>query len=175
LDYLWANDPNSWLYHKNVAPYHFPLDPRILKVEEVKWTERQWKLARVSVSKWQINPWWEQVCGMPTEYATDLSSNTIAVNFRAEFSDTLRIIVRRLPLVDLINDEDIPEIRVDYHDFFKNGVLWQMYSKQDAEAFDGAKAADYKAEYLADIDEVKQLEAHLYQTLNANPSLSAFR
>mgnify|MGYP003704532497 CR=1 FL=1 len=50
----------------------------------------------------------EQVLGMPTEYATDYSVNTLTLNFRAEVEDTLRLIVRRLPLTDLIGDKDVP-------------------------------------------------------------------
>jgi hypothetical protein len=175
IDYIWANDPTGWLYQKNVCQYRYALHPKIVQIDEAKWTNRTWKLTRVSVQKWQTNPWWEQVVGMPTEYATDLSNNTIALNFRSEEADTIRLQVRRLPLVDLIDDEDIPEIRESYHDFFLNGVLHNMYLKQDAEAFDGYKAAEYKQLYLADIDEIKQQESLLDRRLRPNHSLSAFR
>jgi hypothetical protein len=175
MDYIWANDPNSWLYHQDVCPYLFDLDNRIIQIEEVKWVYRQWKLTKVSCTKWQTNPWWEQVKGMPTEYATDLTTNKIAINFRDNVSDYLRLVVRRLPLTDLIDNTDTPEFRDSYHDFFFNGVLFYMFSKQDADAINQAKAAEYREKFLLDIDEIKQQESVLETKLAPNNSINAFR
>lgn len=174
-DLLWYNDPSSWLYGKLVTPYVFDLHPLILDIDECKWTKKPWRLTKVSVNKWQVNPWWEQVLGMPTEYCTDYSNNTLAINWRAEDTDTLRLIVRRMPLTDLTEDTDEPEFRTHYHDFMINGILWQMYSKQDAETIDTAKATDYYGLFLADIDEIKQQETILDQRLKPNHSMDAFR
>lgn len=175
MDYIWVNDSNSWLYHQNVSPHIFPLHPAIIQIDEIKWTTAQWRLTKVSVSKWQVNPWWEQVVGLSTEYATDLSSNTIALNFRNSIADTLRLQVSRLPLVDLINDSDIPEIRTQYHDFMINGILMWMYSKQDAEAFDMEKRDRYESRFLRDMDEIKQEEGRLDRRLQPNYAMGAFR
>lgn len=174
-DYIWANDPSSWLYQRDVCPYIYDLSPLIIDIEEVKWTIRQWRLTKVSVKKWQTNPWWEQVVGMPTECATDYANNKLAINFRSESNDTLRLVVRRMPLTDLIADTDIPEIRTHYHDFFLNGILAQMYSKQDSQTIDPVKAVDYQARFTADIDEIKQQEIILDQRLKPNNALMAFR
>lgn len=185
LDYLWANtlndpnDPNSggkyWLFQRNVAPFTYTLHPSILDIVEVKWTDRQWKLVKVSVNKWQSNPWWEQVVGMPTEFATDYSTGLLTINFRADFTDMLRLIVKRLPLVDLIDDSDSPEFRLNYHELMINGILWQMYSKQDSQAFDGIKAETYRQMFMKDIDEIKQQEAYLDERLRPNNSMDGFR
>lgn len=175
LDYIWANDPSAWLYQKNVCPYIYTLNPLIIDIDEIKWTTRQWKLTKVSVTKWQINPWWEQVLGLPTEFATDLTNNTIALNFRSDTADTMRLQVRRMPLTDLALDTDIPEFRTHYHDFMINGILWQMYSKQDTQTIDTAKAAEHYALFLADIDEIKQQEVILDQRIKANHSMDGFR
>ena len=175
IDYTYVNDPGSWLYHQNVAPIVFTLNSKILQIDEVKWTYRQWILRKLSVMKWQTNPWWEQVVGMPTEYATDYSNNTLVINFRDTTSDTLRLQVRRLPLEDLTSDMDEPEFREHYHDYFKNGVLWLMYLKKDAETFDKVKAEEYHQMFLKDIDEIKQSETQLDSRLNPNNSMVAFR
>ena len=176
IDYIWANDPNSWLYQKTVTPLYIALNPLILEVEEGKWTYKQWKMRKVSVNKWQVNPWWEQVTGtMATEFATDYSSNTVAFNYRSEATDIFRMVVKRMPLVDLIYDTDIPEIRVQYHDFMKHGILWQMYSKQDTQTIDVAKAADYYKQFLLDVDEVKQQESMIERKLNVSYSMDGFR
>jgi hypothetical protein len=175
LDYIWANDSESWLYQQDVSPYLFDLDPSVLRVDEMKWASRSWKLTKVSSQKWKHNPWWEKVKGMPTEYATDLQNRKIAVNFRDELTDNYQLAVRRMPLVLLIADEDVPELRVNYHEFFINGVLEQMYSKQDSEAFDGKKAADHGQMFLEDLDEIKQEESGLDERLRPNFSYGAFR
>lgn len=175
LDYIWANTEGMWLYQRDVAPYLYTLHSSILKIEEVKWTTRQWKLVKVSARKWQTNPYWEQVVGMPTEYATDLQTGKIALNFRSTESDTLRLVVRRLPLEKLIQDADTPEFRASYHEFFLNGVLSLMYNKQDSQCFDNGKAKDYEEKFKADLDEIKQQEIQLQQTIGANGSLDGFR
>jgi hypothetical protein len=175
LDYIWANDATSWLYQLDVCPYLYALDDRILQIDEAKWTTCPWKLTKVSVAKWQQNPWWEQVTGMPTEYATDLTNGYIALNYRSTTSDTLRLQVRRLPLTDLAADTDEPEFRSQYHDFLLNGVMWLMYSKRDAETLDKAKADEFKIAFLRDVDEIKNQEATINQRLQANSSLNAFR
>lgn len=175
LDYTWATTEGAWLYQKDVCPYIYTLNPLIIDIDEIKWTNRQWKLTKVSCTKWQTNPWWEQVLGMPTEYATDLSNGSLALNFRSEVADTLRLQVRRMPLVDLINDTDTPEFRTHYHDFMLNGILSLMYAKQDSQTFDAVKTLDYATKYKVDIDEIKQQESILDQRLKPNNSQDAFR
>jgi hypothetical protein len=174
-DLVWYNDVNSWLYQKLVTPYVYALSPLVLDIDECKWTNKQWRLTKVSVNKWQVNPWWEQTLGMPTEYCTDLSNNTLTINYRAQDTDTLRLVIRRMPLTDLVSDTDEPEFRSHYHDFMVNGILWQMYSKQDAEIADKQKATEFYALYMKDVDEVKQQETILDQRLKPNHSMDAFR
>jgi len=192
-DLLWYQNPNSWLYilpqqpgetlvqyqvreqAAMVAPYLIPLDPLILEVDEAKWTNKAWRLSKVSVTKWQLNVFWETTRGMPIEYATDLQSKYLALNYRAQDSDILRLSVKRMPLADLVLDTDIPEFRDDYHDYFIHGILMHMYSKQDAQCFDGEKKATYEAKFAADVDDLKQLEMTLNQRLNPNQSVDAFR
>jgi hypothetical protein len=169
------NDVDDWRYQRLVGPLAVPIHPAILDIDEIKWHILPWKLTKVSVTKWQINPKWEQICSIPTECATDYQNNYLAFNYRGSNTDNLRMIVRRLPLVNLIADADVPEFRTHYHDYFVNGVLWQMYSKQDAPAADLVKAADYKAAFDKDIDEIKQQEIILHQKLNVNQSHPAFR
>lgn len=174
-DYLWANTAGMWLYQKNVCPYLLPLDPLILQVDEAKWTVKQWKLVKVSVTKWQNNPYWEQVMGMPTEFATDYQNNYLTLNFRAEDTDYLQLWVRRLPLTNLALDTDEPEFRSEYHDYFRNGVMAQMYRKQDAEIFDPQKAVNYEGFYREDLDKIKHEETKLDNRTRNNAALGAFR
>ena len=174
-DYYWANTVGSWLYHLDVCAYLFDLHPTILDIQEVKWRTRDWRLYKVASEKWQKNTRWETTVGLPIEFATDLESDKIALNYRSDIAGTLDLVVKRMPLVDLINDDDVPEFRIQYHDFFVNGILEQMYSKQDAQAFDGEKSASYKAKFRADITEIKEEETKINERLRPNHSMSAFR
>ena len=92
-----------------------------------------------------------------------------------ESGDKLQLHVRRLPLVDLINDDDIPEFRMHYHDYLINGVLMHMYRKRDAETLDEAKASEFENAFLLDVDEIKQQESQLEEHLRPNEALDAFR
>lgn len=170
-----GSGPDTVQYHAWITPTTYTLDPRILDIDEAKWTQKAWRLTKVSVRKWQVNPWWEWVVGMPTEYATDYSNNTIALNFRTYETDTLRLVVRRLPLTDLVLDADEPEFRSHYHDFMLNGILMHMYGKQDAQTFDGEKKDTYERKFKEDVDEVKQQETILDQRLKNEFSQNAFR
>ena len=175
-DLAWYNNANSWLHNQLVTPYSVELSPLILRIDEAKWTNVQWKLGKVSVAKWQVNPWWEQVIGtMATEFATDLDNKRLALNYRSTTSDTIRLHVRRMPLRDLTANNDEPEFRIEYHDRFINGVLEQMYSKQDSQAFDQVKALDFGARYREDIDYIKREEEVLDSRLKPNNSMDAFR
>lgn len=176
LDYIWANEVGNWLYHKDVTPYLLDLHASILQIDEVKWMTQPWRLQKVSSSKWKQNVWWERVIGSyATEYATDLNTGKIALNYRMESGDKLQLHVRRLPLVDLINDDDIPEFRTHYHDYLINGVLMHMYRKRDAETLDEAKASEFENAFLLDVDEIKQQESQLEEHLRPNEALDAFR
>jgi len=175
-DLAWYNDSNSLLYGQLVTPYSLPLSDKILKIVEAKWTNVMWKLVKVSVQKWQVSPIWEQVIGsFATEYATDLDSKRIALNYRTASSDTLKLVVRRMPLANLVNDADTPEFPEDYHYAFLNGVLWQMFSKTDAETLNKVKADEYHAKFLVDIDTVKKEEELLDTRLNVHSAMGAFR
>lgn len=175
LDYIWANQEDSWIYHRDVTPYLVDLHASILQIDEVKWVGQPWRLRKVSSSKWKQMVWWERVVGSyATEYATDLQTGKIALNYRMETSDTLQLSVRRLPLVDLINDDDVPEFRAHYHDFMINGVMMMMYRKRDAETLDEAKATNFEQAFLLDLDEIKQQETQLEERLRPNQALDAF-
>jgi hypothetical protein len=165
----------AFTYAQPFTPLTLPLHKSILDIDEVKWTKKPWKLLKVSVTKWQVNPYWEWIAGIPTEYATDYSINRIALNYRATEADTLRLSVKRMPLTDLTLDADEPEFRENYHDFMLNGILMHMYGKQDAQCFDGEKKDTYERKFFEDVDNIKQQEQILDQRLKPNAALDAFR
>ena len=99
----------------------------------------------------------------------------IALNFRSEEDDTMRLQVRRMPLTSLVRSTDIPEFKVSYHDYFINGVLELMYMKQDSQTLDKTRSKEYRDLFLQDLDEIKQQEIGLDEKLRVGHSLSAFR
>lgn len=176
LDYIWANEAGNWLYQRDVTPYLLTISPLILQIDEIKWMGQPYILRKVSSSKWKNNVWWERVIGSyATEYATDLQTGKIALNYRMESADDLQLCVRRMPLVDLIADTDSPEFRTHYHDFMINGILMHMYRKRDAETLDEAKAAEFYAQFMLDVDEIKQQESQMEEHLRPNEAMEAFR
>ena len=168
------NDPDSWLYQRLVAPNIYTLHPSVIAIDEVKWLHKTWRLTKVSYTKWTTNTRWEQTPGMSTEYATDYSNGVIVINYRELTADTLKLIVRRMPLKELVVDADVPEIKVQYHDYFLNGVLEQMYLKQDSQTFDKDKSVNFGTYFKADLDEAVQAEILLNEKLSPNNSLAAF-
>jgi hypothetical protein len=174
LDYIWANDSTSPLYQLDVAPYLYDLHKSILDIDEVKLMRRKYQLHKVTSAVWQRNTMWEQTIGAPTQYATDLNSKKIAVSFRDGDGDTLQLAVKRLPLVELVLDTDEPEFREDFHQHFKDGVLWLMYKRQDAETFNMAKSKQAKDDFDDAIDELKQAVIKLDERIRPNAAMGAF-
>ena len=178
LDYIWANSTSSFLYQQDVTPYIVDLHESILEIEEIKsltWLNR---LRKVSSQKWRNHLFWEQFITQPTEYATDLVHGKVAFKGRALVEQELQLTVKRLPLVelDIATPTGVPEIPLNYHDMFLNGVMERMYRKQDAETLDKAKADEYKELFLDDLDQIKrQEETVLNDYIAANKSLAAFR
>jgi hypothetical protein len=175
LDYLLANDTASWLYQQDVAPLLHTLHASILRIDEVKWLSRGFTLHKVSAGKWMENAFWEQTIGVPTEYALDLETGKLAVNFRDQGSDTLKLCVRRLPLTTLTDDANIPEIPAAYHEAFMPGVLELMYAKKDSEVFDVDKALGYRGEFKYQLERIARLEIQREWRLQPTAVARAFR
>ena len=57
--------------------------------------------------------------------------------------------VVRLPLEDMANDTDEPEINKRYHLHLVDWMMYRAYSKQDSETVDMAKANKYLATFEA--------------------------
>ena len=75
----------------------------------------------------------------------------------------------------MVNDNDSPEFKEDYHLLMINGILWQMFSKTDAETLNKVKAEEYRQKFLIDIDEIKQEEEELDSRIKNMHSMDAYR
>ena len=68
---------------------------------------------------------------------------------------TVNLTVQRLPLVDLAEDDDVPEISSAYHRLLYSYVKYKAYMKRDVETFSERKAsAEYK-QHLIDLEKAR--------------------
>ncbi len=123
------------------------LDPMILEVKRASLSSSGYQLSPVTTAQMDsyASPW-EQESGNPTNYVTDYQTGAIRLYPNPEANDTLNLTVRRLP-IDLVNDDDEPEIRLEAHPALVQWMLYRAYSKQDADSFDPQKAARALAEF----------------------------
>ena len=62
----------------------------------------------------------------------------------------IKLHVQRLPLKNLVNDNDKPEIRPETHPALVEWMLYRAYSRQDADLADPAKAAVALRKFIAE-------------------------
>lgn len=124
------------------------LDPRALEVKRIRLASRGFQLCPVTTSQMdECALTWEQDSGDPTNFVTDYQTGAIRLYPIPVADDELSLTVRRLPLVDMVNDDDEPEIRIEAQPALVQWMLYRAYSKQDADTFDPNKAARALAEF----------------------------
>lgn len=160
LDYQYVNNGSSPLYGKTFASNTFLLHKSILEICDARLLNGQVRLNHRFAKKWKKSPTWDQRIGLPTEYATDLKNGYLAVNYRAETADIVLLSVKRLPLTPLRSSGDVPEIPISYHDAFLDGILAEMYSKQDSQTYEKGRAEKHKEQYLERLDDIKRIESN---------------
>ncbi len=122
----------------------YPLDDRILFIRRAKLAGRSEVLHRKSFQDLDIEaPDWEGETGEPRLFVPDMDENVFRPYPTPEDDGEVRLTVVRLPLADMAQDNDEPEIKPRYHDSMMNWVYYRAYSKQDADTKDDAKAAAY--------------------------------
>ncbi len=124
------------------------LDPRALEVKRIRLASRGFQLLPVTTGCMdEYASTWEQDSGEPTNYVTDYQTGAIRLYPIQAADDELLLTVRRLPLADLVDDADEPEIRLEAQPALVQWMLYRAYSKQDADTFDPHKAARSLAEF----------------------------
>lgn len=90
---------------------------------------------------------WESHTGTPSLYVTDYQHRCIRLYPSPSVADTLFLSVHRMPLADLVNDDDEPEIRYEAHPALVQWMLYRAYARQDADTFDPQKSLRALAEF----------------------------
>jgi len=85
--------------------------------------------------------------GTPSMWSWAIRKDYIVLNRLATASDTLKLVVTRLPLVDMSATGDEPEIPEQYHYYLVYGMLARAYLKKDSETYDPNASARMEAEF----------------------------
>lgn len=122
------------------------LDPTIIFVKRVRVTGQTLPLKRASwrdmddsISNWEAHT------GKIDKFISDWQTGKLRVYRIPTAPAILNLTVIRLPLVDMANDEDIPEIHLRYHASLLNWIKYRAYMKRDADTMDEALALKYLA------------------------------
>lgn len=120
----------------------YVLDSRVLFVRRAKLGTQDMPLRRASFRDLDANIHrWEAITGTPTHYVTDYETGKIRLYPIPVAVDTLSMTVVRLPLIEISDEEQTPEIKPHYHRSLRFWMMYRAYSKQDADTLDKNKAA----------------------------------
>lgn len=117
------------------------LDARIIDVKRVKMASETVPLAPAMLDEMdEASPGWDTQTGKPRAYIPDYQSGAIRLWPNPTANESLALTVTRLPLADMNDLLDAPEIRASYHRALVQWMLYRVYSIQDAELYDAQKA-----------------------------------
>ncbi len=121
------------------------IDSKIIDIKKARMSLGSEKLDPVTVSELPMN--WESDTGTPSYYVTDYQSGAIRLYPSPIVDDDLLLTATRLPLRDMEDGEDKPEIRAEYHYALVQWMLHRAYAKQDVDIFDPNKSSRALAEF----------------------------
>lgn len=127
------------------------LDPRIIKIRRATLVGRTAPLTRrYLVDMEDRGTAWEDETGDTDSYVADYESGKICLYRKPAANGTLKLVVVRLPLLDLETEENSPEIQAQYHHALRHYVVAEMRSVDDTELYDPRKAAIAAAKFEAE-------------------------
>lgn len=134
------------------------LDSRILEIRRARLSVAGRRIYPITVAQLdRNNEQWESETGEPLAYVTDCQTGHIRLYPTPTTADEIQLTVRRLPLADLVADNDEPEIRPESHLGLVQWMLYRAYMRQDADTFNPTKAAAALAEFVREFGEKKSM------------------
>ena len=121
------------------------LNSKIIDIKKARMSLDSQELYPITVN--QLALYWENDTGTPSHYVTDYQSGAIRLYPSPVVDDDLKLTVTRLPIADMADGEDEPEIREEYHSALVQWILHRAYAKQDIDIFDPHKSARALAEF----------------------------
>lgn len=124
------------------------IDQSIINIRRARLSISLYPLSPVRAEEMdRVNPGWESHVGTPTTYVTDYQTGFIRLYPIQRTTADLIITVSRLPVLEMTDDGDEPEIRQEYHPALVQWMLYRAYAIQDADLFDQNKSARALAEF----------------------------
>lgn len=129
----------------------YPLDSRVIFVRRAKLSLDDRPLGRASVRDLDhAIVGWEGEATTPSHFVSDYETGKLRLYAKPVVDDTLNLTVVRLPVNDMNDMEDSPEINPRYHRSLRYWVMYRAYMKQDADTKDETKAATNLAFFEAE-------------------------
>lgn len=124
------------------------LDPRILFIRRARLAGRAVFLGRVSHHDLDCRSAdWEDERGEPRGYVPDMDTSAFRPYPVPEQDTAVRVTVVRMPIKDLRDGKDVPEIAPHLHMTLVSWMLYRAYSKPDSDAVNPKKAADHLLDF----------------------------
>jgi hypothetical protein len=124
------------------------LDKRITGIMRARWSSGGFRLLPITCQEMDAySTTWENDTGTPTNYVTNYQSGAIRLYPSPTVSADLLLTVSRMPLNNLVDDEDEPELRDECQPALVQWMLHRAYAKQDADTFDKDKSQRALAEF----------------------------
>lgn len=121
----------------------YDLDARVIFIRRAKVAGEAYPLRRMSYRDLdRIAPDWQDEAGTPKAYVPDMDTGKLRPYPSPDAIATVALTVVRLPLVEMADMTDEPEINQRWHKSLINWILFRAYSKPDTDLQDPKRAQD---------------------------------
>lgn len=143
----------------------FALDPRVVMVRRAKLASQTTPLVKKTMASLdeEAPGWQDDVASTPGYCYFDAGSTNIGIYPKADTADTMKLTVVRVPLAEMNDDEDIPEIPERYHYSLLHWVLHRAYLKRDAETRDDKASLEALALFEAEFGKRRSAEVERFE------------
>lgn len=127
------------------------ISPLIIQIERAKpsWSSRLLSECRTSDLD-SDNPAWIGSTGTPQRYVLDFSDDYLTLDHKLSAAGTIDLTVKRMPLADMVDDNDVPEFKSQYHWMLKDYALFRAFTKQDSEVYNPEKGVFHRRLFMGD-------------------------
>jgi hypothetical protein len=134
----------------------YDYDERIVAFRRAKLSNQSYLLSRRKTLEMdRTNADWETETGIPDHYINDYQAGALRFDRIPDEDDTLNLGVVRVPLEDVNDREDTPEIPARYHRGLIHWLMFRGYLKQDSQTRDEKKSLEglamFEAEFGAEV------------------------
>jgi hypothetical protein len=137
-----SSDSQVCTYNVLAGTPFIDLDRLVLRVNRAYLQTAKARLSVIGARKLDMQkPAWESDTGTPSIVVPDVETGKLRLTPIPVADDTLSISAFRLPLSDMVDNEDEPEIHDELHPYIVSWMLYRAYIKPDVDTFN-PQAAD---------------------------------